>query len=182
MSNGDNAALELTEEEMLPVSPNAPKGIPIAKILKYASQGLSDQEVANCVGCSRPVVSIRLKPYRDAITALPDYQKRELDLIDLAKAGILEELLKRVYDPEVGLKKMAVPQLAMTFGILTDKAQAIKGKAPATASNLQVNINFDPGMLPQSDGSKHLEKIEDVIIVDMDGTLSGPNGAEIKGK
>jgi hypothetical protein len=149
--------------------------IPIATILRHANRGLSDLEISRIIGCSRPNVSIRLKPYREALTSLPDYQKKELDLIDLAKQGILEEIIRRVYSGE-DLKKYSLPQLTMSFGILTDKGQSIKGKAPAAASNLQVNINFDPGMLPQSDGSKHLEKDNQVIMVDMDsGGNSGGN-------
>ena len=42
-------------------------------------------------------------------------------------------------------------------------------------SNLQVNISFSPEMLPKSDGSKHLEKIEDVITVD----VQAPEGQNI---
>ena len=148
--------------------------IPIAKILKLANKKLSDKEISQILGCTRPNISFRLKPYRDAISSLPDYKQRELDLIDLAKQGILEEIIRRTYSGE-DLKDLSIPQLAMTFGILTDKGQAIKGKAPAAASNLQVNINFDPGMLPQSDGSKHLEKIEDVIMVD----VQAPEGQNI---
>jgi hypothetical protein len=147
--------------------------IPIAKILKLANKNLSDKEISQILGCTRPNISFRLKPYREAIASLPDYKQRELDLIDLAKQGILEEIIRRTYSGE-DLKDLSIPQLAMTFGILTDKGQAIKGKAPAAASNLQVNINFDPGMLPQSDGSKHLEKIEDVIMVDVQA-LEGQN-------
>ena len=139
-------------------APEKNKQVPMVTILKLANQGLSDGEVAKILGCSRQNVSTRLYPYRHQIAALPDYQKRELDLIDLAKQGLLDELIKRICDPETHLKRMAIPQIAMTFGILTDKGQAIKGKAPAAANNLQVNINFDPGMLPQSDGSMHLEK------------------------
>ena len=159
-------------------APEKNKQVPMVTILKLANQGLSDGEVAKILGCSRQNVSTRLCPYRHQIAALPDYQKRELDLIDLAKQGLLDELIKRISDPETHLKKMTIPQIAMTFGILTDKGQAIKGKAPAAASNLSVNINFDPGMLPKSDGSKHLEKDKSVIMVDMDTT----NGAEKEGK
>jgi hypothetical protein len=156
--------------------------IPMVTILKLANQGLSDGQVAKILGCCRQNVSARLYPYRHLIASLPDYQKRELDLIDLAKQGLLDELIKRISDPETHLKKMTIPSLALTFGILTDKGQAIKGKAPAAASNLQVNINFDPGMLPQSDGSKHLEQIEDSFTVDIDGKVEVKNGAETDGK
>jgi hypothetical protein len=168
--------INLTEEQLCySDNTNRPKQIPIAKILKYTNKGLSNSEIAGIIGCSRENITYRLKPYNQAIKALPDYQARELDLIDLAKAGILDELIKRVYDPEEGLKRMAIPQLAMTFGILTDKGQAIKGKAPAAASNLSVNIVFDPGMLPKSDGAKHLDKDNGVIMVD----VQAPEGQNI---
>ncbi len=148
--------------------------IPIAKILKLANKNLSDKEISQILGCTRPNISFRLKPYREAIASLPDYKQRELDLIDLAKQGILEEIIRRTYSGE-DLKDLSIPQLAMTFGILTDKGQAIKGKAPAAASNLQVNINFDPGMLPQSDGAKHLDQADNVIMVD----VQAPEGQNI---
>ena len=141
--------------------------VPMVTILKLANKGLSDGQVAKILGCCRQNVSARIFPFRHLIASLPDYQKRELDLIDLAKQGLLDELIKRISDPETHLKKMTIPSLALTFGILTDKGQAIKGKAPAAASNLSVNIVFDPSMLPKSDGSKHLEKIEDVIMVNV---------------
>ena len=160
------------DEQLLPPRPETSKAIPIAKLLKLANKGLSNTEVARIAGCTRENVSIRLKPYREAIHSLPDYQKRELDLIDLAKQGILDEIIRRVYSGE-DLKDLSLPQLSLCFGVLTDKGQAIKGKAPAAASNLQVNINFDPGMLPQSDGSKHLEKDNSVIMVDMGDQESG---------
>ena len=88
----------------------------------------------------------------------------------MAVIHFLDEIIKRVYS-EDELKKLSLPQLTLTFGILTTKGQEIKGKAPQAASNLQVNINFDPGMLPESDGSKHLEKIEDSFTVNLDGKV-----------
>ena len=186
---GINTALGLTKDEELPAynpkgagCPQKNKQVPMVTILKLANRGLSDGEAAKILGCSRQNVSTRLSPYRHQIAALPDYQKRELDLIDLAKQGILDELIRRICDPETHLKKMTIPQLAMTFGILTDKGQAIKGKAPAAASNLSVNIVFDPSMLPQSDGAKHLEKIKDSFTVDVDGKIDITNGAGTDGK
>ena len=161
--------------------PEKDKQIPIAKLLRLANKGLSNTEVAKIAGCSRENVSIRLKPFKQAIYALPDYQKRELDLIDLAKQGLLNELIERIYDPETHLKKMATGQITMCFGILTDKGQAIKGKAPAAASNLSVNIVFDPSMLPKSNGAKHLEKIEDSFFVDVNGKVEPAGGGNTGG-
>ena len=147
MGNTEKAPQE--EQVSLPDNnyPSKQKEIPISRLLELAQQGLHNTEIALIVGCKRQNVDQRLQPYRSNLASLPKYKKRKLDLLALCQKGFIEEIIRRLHDPDY-LKNVEFRDLFRGFGTLVDKEQILKGKHLAGTSAIQVNINFDPALLP----------------------------------
>jgi len=93
-------------------SPYAPKDIPLQKLIELRSKGLSYQEIAKIVGCSKPNVFYRLQEYKEEIDNLEAFKKHRADILSLKQSQILNSLT--IED----IKECSAYQRVGMFGIL----------------------------------------------------------------
>lgn len=110
------------EDINVPKVSSAPKYIPIETILHYKlEKRLTDQDIADLVGCTRTAISKRLKPYKEDIEALRHFKKNKGDVLALHQRRMLKHLTS------AKLKKASPRDLTTCFGILYDKEQQERG-------------------------------------------------------
>ena len=110
--------------ETLPTLPDtAQKGIALSTLIEYKKKDLSDQDIADLVGCSRPNVTQRLEPYKHLIDGLDNSRKNKSDSLE-----IMQEMLLGSITPEK-IKGATLQQTATSYGILFDKQRLQDGKS-----------------------------------------------------
>ena len=114
------------------IQPNifAPKNIPIESLIEYRSRGLSYNDIAKLVGCSRPNVVNRLKAVSQEIDSLPDYKKHRADVIALTGKRILSSIT-----PDK-LKDASAYQLTGMYGVLYDKERLERDLSTANVNTV----------------------------------------------
>ena len=110
----DNA-LEVTDDKHTP--------IPIAAMLELRSKGLSCQQVADLLGCSKTNVVKRLGPFREELATLPIFKKNKADVLEVIQAKILNSFT------ESDIKEMKGRDRVVAAGILYDKVRLETGQS-----------------------------------------------------
>jgi len=147
---------DITENQvdtLTPLPEETPKNIPIELIIEYATKGLSTRQIAKLLNCCHQNIAQRLQPYRDTIYSLPHYKKHRADILTTLQSQILNSI------DEKDIKDASVLQRLTGFGILYDKERTERGldKQGSGDTNVQVNINFDPSLIPGSGGTVQLK-------------------------
>lgn len=107
-----------------------PKYIPIEQLLELKNKKLTNEQIANIIGCSKSNVFQRLRPYNSKIN--------ELELHKRHRADILTSVQKRIVEGITDDKIADAPlnQLSVAYGILYDKERLERNKS---TQNLSVN-------------------------------------------
>jgi hypothetical protein len=112
------------------------KGIPLKKLVDLRKKGLSFQDIANAVGCARPTVYQRLRPYLSVIDS------KETAKIDSAELYRLKSLEALSYLSTAKLKESNAYHLSLITGILHDHALKAAGAYNADVNLLQIHIDI----------------------------------------
>lgn len=101
------------------------KNIPIEKLVELRSKGLSYQQIASIVKCSKANVGSRLQDYDDYST----YKKDVPEYLE----HLSWRIGKSISDKDI--QKASFAQKVVALGIVRDKIRDIKGKFSNTTSN-----------------------------------------------
>ena len=137
------------------VTTTAPKGIPLEKIIKLRSKGLSLKEVANVLGCSEANISLRLKDHLDDLDALDDFKQVRGDTLALYQRKLINSL-------NTGdIQKASPYQRVGMFGILYDKERLERGQTTENIGYMDYNQALDQVM-------RERERLQDELGIDGD--------------
>lgn len=107
---------------------SAPKGIPLAKLIEYRNKGLSYQEIANIVGCSKQNISERLQYFTSSINHLQAVKENRADTLTVVSDTILNSLTP------AEIKKAPFGTKITAYGILYDKERLERGQSTENIS------------------------------------------------
>jgi len=135
------------------ITTTAPKGIPLEKIIKLRSKGLSLKEVANVLGCSEANISLRLKDHLDDLDALDDFKQVRGDTLALYQRKLLKSLSSG------DIQKASPYQRVGMFGILYDKERLERGQTTENIGYMDYNRALDQVI-------KERERLQDELGID----------------
>ncbi len=108
-----------TTGESLPSLPDNTSGkhkdIPIADIIEFKAKGLTHQQIADLVGCSKTNVTERLQTVTQEIDSVKNFKKHRADTFAVIGHRLINSLT-----PEV-IKEMSGLQMMTAAGIAYDK-------------------------------------------------------------
>ena len=121
--------------------------IPVEKLLMYALQGKSCDEIAKLTGCSRQNVSFRLKAHKDQIDAYLTFKQDPAALWEYQEYRVLNS----VADSDINKARLA--EKATFAGIARDKVRLQRGQSTTNIQALTALIT-----------SIHTPQSQDIVV------------------
>ncbi len=113
------------------------KNIPIEKLIDLRKKGLSYQQVASIVGCSKINVLNRLKAYCNDIDNLESFKNNRADILAIKQSRLVNSIT------EAAINKMPVRDRVVSFGILYDKERLERGQSTDNLSIRSLSADLD---------------------------------------
>lgn len=104
------------------------KGIAIENIVELKKKGLSNDQVAKILGCSKTNVTQRLRDCKDELEGLERYKNHRADILAWKGRRVLNAIT------EDDLKSASLLQKTTAYGILYDKERLELGKSTENIS------------------------------------------------
>ena len=126
----------MTDTQTSPIS-TVKKGIPLDVIIDYIDSGLSNQETAKLVGCSKQNISARLQTAGIKPNYLTKFKNHRADIIAAYQYKILNSLSDKDY------KKASLVQKTTAFGTLYDKERLERGETTENIAFADLTRDYD---------------------------------------
>ena len=128
----DTIPVIATPETIPDIPITAQKGIPIEDIIEYKNKGLSNQEVADLVGCSKENVRNRLDACGYNPERLKNFSRNRADVFAHIQSQLLNSL-----SPDA-INAMLPHHRVLSSAILYDKERLERGKSTANINVVEV--------------------------------------------
>ena len=135
------------------------------QILAMICRAVPERTICKEMGTSFVVIRGLKERHRDLVEATGTHRSLKATKLQLKAADALEKKLDRVLEDEESLDKVSVKDLALGYGITTDKQRSIHGEG--TVVNHEVKVTLEDARKAINDAKESVAKAAEDKVIDV---------------